>query len=94
MVETILRQVRPHVSYTAVHASKAKVTRAEPVAALYERAGSCTLTGSRRWKSKMIQVTRNGYLGPGSPDRVDALVWALTELMGAPNAGNPRARSM
>jgi phage terminase large subunit-like protein len=94
MVETILRQVRPHVSYTAVHASRSKVVRAEPIASLYEQGRVLHADRFEALEEQMIQVTRNGYLGPGSPDRVDALVWALTELMGSQNTGNPRARSM
>ena len=78
LVETLIRQLNPAVSYRAVRASRGKIARAEPVAALYERglvhhAGIfneledqlCSYTGERQEKS---------------PDRLDALVWAVTEL--------------
>jgi phage terminase large subunit-like protein len=60
------------------------VVRAEPVSALYEQrrvshlvAGPPPLT---ELEGEMRQATASGYLGPSSPNRLDALVWALTEL--------------
>ncbi|MEM9049132.1 MAG: terminase family protein [Pseudomonadota bacterium] len=81
LVEALLRQVDPLISYRAVRATRGKVTRAEPVAALYEQ-GRVRHAGTfNRLEDQMCAVTREGFQGRGSPDRVDALVWALTDLM-------------
>jgi phage terminase large subunit-like protein len=83
MVEATLRTVDPSVSYRSVWASRGKVTRAEPVSALYEQGRVHHVGSFPRLEDQMCAFTvdfnRNdmGY----SPDRVDALVWALTELM-------------
>ena len=61
-----------------------KVTRAEPVAALYEQGRVSHLRGLQRLEDQMCRMTSQGYEGRGSPDRVDALVWALTELIVEP----------
>jgi len=83
LVEATLRAVDRDVSYKAVRASRGKVTRAEPVAALYEQ-GRVKHRGTfAQLEDQMCAFTADfdaktaGY----SPDRVDALVWALTELM-------------
>ena len=84
MVETVLRQVAPQIALRKVHATRGKVARAEPVAALYEQ-GRIGHTGSFvTLEEQMGLMTAAGYQGQGSPDRVDALVWALTELVVAP----------
>jgi phage terminase large subunit-like protein len=83
MVETTLRMVDSLVPYRSVWASRGKVTRAEPVSALYEQGRVHHVGPFPRLEDQMcaftIDFNRNemGY----SPDRVDALVWALTELM-------------
>ena len=58
-----------------------KMLRAEPVAALYEQGRVAHLRGPAALEEQMCQMTVTGWQGQGSPDRVDALVWALTELM-------------
>jgi len=94
MVEAVLRQVDPLVPYRAVRASRGKVARAEPVAALYEQGRVSHVSGLDQLEDQMVQMTSGGYAGRGSPDRVDALVWALHDLMIAPAAGwrNPQIR--
>jgi phage terminase large subunit-like protein len=88
MVEAIIRQVDASVSYTAVHASRGKVTRAEPVSALYEQGRISHVGNFSALEDQMCAFTADfdrskmGY----SPDRVDALVWAFTELLIADNA--------
>ena len=83
MVEATIRVQDPNVAYKAVNASRGKVTRAEPVAALYEQrhvhhAGSFPELEDQLCSfASDFDRARAGY----SPDRVDALVWALTELM-------------
>jgi predicted phage terminase large subunit-like protein len=82
MVETVLRAQRANVPYRAVHATRGKVTRAEPVAALYEQNKVYHAGEFSDLESQMCSFTTGfdrkaqGY----SPDRVDALVWALTDL--------------
>ncbi len=96
MIETILRQQSPMISFRAVHASKGKVVRAEPVAALYEQGRVRHLRGLSALEDQMCQMTTRGFEGRGSPDRVDALVWAIFDLMIAP-AGkhrDPRVRHL
>jgi phage terminase large subunit-like protein len=80
MVETIVRSIDPSVSYRAVHATRGKAMRAEPVAALYEQGRVRHALGLGELEDEMCQMTVQGYGGTGSPDRVDALVWALTDL--------------
>jgi len=81
LVQAVIRQVDPLVSYKAVRASKGKTARAEPVAALYEQGRVSHLRHLARLEDQMCRMTARGYEGKGSPDRVDALVWALTALM-------------
>ena len=92
LVEEVLRQVDPLVPYRAVHASRGKVARAEPVAALYEQGRVRHVRGLAALEEQMCLMTLQGYEGTGSPDRVDALVWALHELMIAPAAAYRRPR--
>ncbi len=96
MVAEVLRQVDPLVPYKGVHASRGKVARAEPVAALYEQGRVRHMPGLDGLEDQMCRMTLQGYEGKGSPDRVDALVWALHELMIEPAATwrAPRVRSL
>ncbi|MBY0462080.1 MAG: terminase family protein [Alphaproteobacteria bacterium] len=79
MVKSIIHSLDPTVSYKAVRASRGKVTRAEPIAAFYEQ--------GRVYHRKLftdLETQLCEYI-PGittkSPDRMDALVWALTDLL-------------
>ena len=81
MVETILRQVDETVAYAGVNARVGKHVRAEPVAALYEQGRVAHAKGLGALEDEMMQMGKDGYRGKGSPDRVDALVWAITELV-------------
>ena len=85
LVETLLRTVDAVVPYKGVHASRGTQSRAEPVAALYEqgRVRHCGVVP--QLEDQMCAMTNAGYLGSGSPDRLDALVWALTELVIEPS---------
>jgi len=83
MVTSVLRAAVEALPVRLVHASRGKVARAEPVAALYE-AGRVAHRGAfPELEDEMCGlVLGGGYEGPGrSPDRADALVWALSELM-------------
>jgi phage terminase large subunit-like protein len=83
MVESTIRMIDPNVSYSAVRASRGKVVRAEPVAALYEQRRIHHVGAFPTLEDQMCSFTTDfdrtaaGF----SPDRVDALVWALSELL-------------
>lgn len=96
MVAEVIRQVDPLVPIRSVHASRGKVARAEPVAALYEQGRVHHLRGLGALEDQMCAMTTRGFEGKGSPDRVDALVWALHELMIEPAAKwrSPRVRAV
>lgn len=89
MVEATLRAVDPNVSFRAVTASRGKVARAEPVSALYEQGRVHHLGTFPELEDQQCSFTSNfdrsraGF----SPGRVDALVWALSDLMIEPMAG-------
>jgi phage terminase large subunit-like protein len=80
MVAQTLRSVRSNVNIIEVRASRGKHVRAEPIAALYEQGRVCHIGAFPDLENQMVQMTNAGYQGDGSPDRVDALVWALSEL--------------
>ena len=92
LVEAVMRQIDPAISYRAVRATRGKRLRAEPVAALYEQ-GRVHHVGA--WPELEDQMCRFGTsaLQARSPDRVDALVWAVTDLVIGP-AGRPRLRTL
>ena len=95
MVESVLRAGEVSLPVKLVHASRGKAARAEPVAALYE-AGRVRHAGLFAKLEDQLcgLIVGGGYEGPGrSPDRADALVWALTELM-LGRSGRPRVRGM
>lgn len=81
MVEATIHTIDPSVPYKAVHASRGKVVRAEPVAALYEQGRVSHVGNLDELEDQCCLMSGNGFEGEGSPDRVDALVWAITELM-------------
>jgi phage terminase large subunit-like protein len=96
MVEAVLRGVDAMVPYRSVHASKGKIARAEPVAALYEQGRVTHMRGLAILEDQMTQMAVTGYAGKGSPDRVDALVWALYDVLIEPAAKwqNPKIRGL
>jgi phage terminase large subunit-like protein len=82
MVENTIRMLDENVSYSAVHASRGKFIRAEPIAALYEQARVHHIGAFAELEDQMTAFVPDlDRAKMGSPDRVDALVWALTELM-------------
>ena len=94
LVTDVLRQVDATLPVRQVRASRGKAARAEPVAALYEQGRVFHRRGLPALEDEMCRMTVQGYRGSGSPDRLDALVWALHELMISPgNLGSePRMR--
>jgi len=79
LVENVIRVIDRHVPYRAVHASRGKVKRAEPVSALYEQGRVHHVGVFADLETQMCSFVPDSL--EGSPDRVDALVWALTDLM-------------
>ena len=78
LVEHVLRTISRTVPYTAVHASRGKITRAEPVAALYEQGRVSHVGLFADLEDQLCGYT--GEPGEKSPDRMDALVWGITHL--------------
>ena len=81
MVRRVIQTVRSNIPVKLVTATRGKIVRAEPVAALYEQNKISHSGPFGRLDEQMTQFTSDGYVGEGSPDDTDALVWALTELM-------------
>ncbi len=81
LVEAVLRQVDPMIPLKKVRASRGKAARAEPVAAPYEQGRVRHVKGLGDLEDQLAQMTQQGWEGTGSPDRLDALVWALHDLM-------------
>jgi phage terminase large subunit-like protein len=79
LVERNVRALDASIAFRAVRASRGKYTRAEPVAALYERGMVHHLGSFQQLEDQMCSFV------PGStdrsPDRLDALVWAITDLV-------------
>jgi phage terminase large subunit-like protein len=79
LVEAVIRQVDKTISYKSVHATRDKLTRAEPVAALYEQ-GRAHHVG-QFLDAELEMTSWSAKQGEKSPNRIDALVWAATELV-------------
>lgn len=93
MVRSVLLAAELSLPLRLVHASRGKVARAEPVAALYEAGRVHHMGTFPILEDELCGLIAGGsYQGPGrSPDRADALVWALTELL-LGNRSEPRVR--
>jgi phage terminase large subunit-like protein len=83
MIEALLRQVDSRVSYKKVTATRGKAVRAEPIAALYEQKRAHHVGVFPNLEDQMCNWTIDDK---SSPDRMDAMVWALTELMTSQSA--------
>ena len=77
LVERLIRNIDPNVPYRAVRATRGKILRAEPIAALYEQRRVHHVGAYPELESQMCSYTGETN---SSPDRLDALVWGLTEL--------------
>lgn len=82
MVEAVIRQVDRSVSYRKVTATRGKVIRAEPIAALYEQGRAHHVGEFDKLEDQMTEFDPTESTRQKSPDRMDALVWAATELFG------------
>jgi phage terminase large subunit-like protein len=93
MVRDVLNQVDETLSYRPVHARRGKWLRAEPVAMLYEQGWVRHANNMPELEDEMCAFTIDGRADGHSPDRLDALVWALTELK-LTRAADPRVRTI
>jgi len=96
MVEAVLRQVDATVAIRAVRASRGKAARAEPVSALYEQGRVHHVGMLTMLEDEMAEfsIGFDSRTAGWSPDRVDALVWGITDLMLRGEAGVPRLRQL
>nr|WP_246700975.1 terminase family protein [Rhodopseudomonas sp. BR0M22] len=92
MVRAVIRETDSVVPIREVRASRGKYVRAEPVAALYEQAKVKHVGSFPLLEDEMCDFGPGGLSNSRSPDRLDALVWAVTALVKGANAGGPRVR--
>jgi predicted phage terminase large subunit-like protein len=85
LIESLLRNIDRSIPYRSVRATKGKRTRAEPISALYEQGKVRHVGCFDKLEDQMCMFTADNF--DGSPDRVDALVWALTELSASKKGG-------
>jgi len=95
MVESVLKAADLGLRVRLVHASKGKCARAEPVALRFERGKAWFAGVFPELEAELCgMIAGGGYEGPGrSPDRADAMVWALT-VLGETRSGLPRVRRL
>ena len=92
MVRAVITQVDPNASVRLVRATRGKLLRAEPVAALYEQGRVRHVGAFARLEEQMTSFVNDG--GGHSPDRLDALVWALTDLVPLRRSTAPRVNKI
>ncbi|MGE5650937.1 MAG: phage terminase large subunit [Bacillota bacterium] len=80
MVEHVIKTCRARTPYKQVTASRGKAVRAEPFSALYEQGKVRHVGRFNELEDELTAFTTTGYVGANSPNRADALIWALTEL--------------
>ena len=80
MVEAVIKAIRYGIPFRKVTATRGKVVRAQPVAALYEKGKVRHVGRLSRLEDQLLSMTTHGYMGDKSPDRLDAVVWAITDL--------------
>lgn len=80
MVRTVIEGVNADVPVRLVTASRGKAVRAEPIALLYDKDRVHHADTFAHLEDQMVKMTPSGYIGDGSPDRLDALVWGLSDL--------------
>lgn len=80
MVQATIKAAGPRVPFKAVTASRGKVVRAEPISALYEQGKVRHVGVFRELEDELTAFSTVGYMGELSPNRADALIWALSEL--------------
>ena len=93
MVMSVIATVDATVNARAVRARRGKWLRAEPVAALYEQGRVRHVGVHPALEDEMCDFGLDGLSSGRSPDRLDALVWAVAELVAAGD-GKPRVRAL
>ena len=94
MIASVLRGVDANLPVALVAATKSKAARAEPIALRFET-GRAKLAGRfPELEDQMCALTWAGFEGAGSPDRLDAMVWAMTELFDKAGRAEPRIRAL
>ena len=93
MVESVIKNVDPTVKVIKVRASKGKWIRAEPVSGLYEQGRVHHVGVHSQLEDQMCDFDPSGTVEGKSPDRMDALVWGLTELSNR-QLSDPKIRSL
>jgi len=93
LVVGVLQQFRDNLPVRKVNATRGKWLRAEPVAALYAQARVAHVGRFDKLEDQMCAFGPDGRVDGRSPDRVDALVWAITELM-LTNKARPKVRTV
>jgi phage terminase large subunit-like protein len=94
MARAVLQETDASVPVTQVRATRGKVLRAEPVAALYEQGRVFHVGSFPLLEDEMTDFGADGLSNGRSPDRLDALVWAITSLVLHPREAMPRMRSL
>ena len=80
MVRAVIHSARPRTSFRPVTASRGKAVRAEPISTLVET-GKVRMAGIfRELEDELCAFTTHGYMGENSPNRADAMIWALSDL--------------
>lgn len=91
MVQFTIQTCRPRTPFKAVTATRGKVVRAEPISSLYELGKVRHVGYFNDLEDELTAFSTTGYTGERSPNRADALIWALTELF--PGIVNERKES-
>jgi hypothetical protein len=80
VIKTAATELSTRVPFRSLTASRGKVVRAEPISAMFET-GKCRLVGFHRdLEDELAGFTTNGYMGENSPNRADAMIWAMSDL--------------
>jgi phage terminase large subunit-like protein len=93
MAQAVIRQADPSVPVTMVRARRSKWLRAEPVAALYEQGRVKHVGAFPALEDELCDFGLDGLSSGRSPDRLDALVWAVASLSFGERAA-PRLREL
>ncbi|MCW5678062.1 MAG: DNA-packaging protein [Xanthobacteraceae bacterium] len=94
MARAVLSETDASVPVSEVRATRGKVLRAEPVAALYEQGRVSHVGSFPLLEDEMADFGADGLSQGRSPDRLDALVWAITSLVLSPRGATPRMRAL
>lgn len=93
MVKSVFNAIGANVILRTVYATKSKSARAEPIAALYEQGRVKHVGGFAKLENELCTLGIGGAVGGKSPDRADALVWAVNDLL-LKSRRNPGVRSL